>query len=133
MGLNRKEMNRSNRADYAHVRGMVDGQEYKVPLLRVVADTRPGQQTPESDNHHSLRRADIPGPDMHRSSCGLTLEGRPTKWPHLGRDDAIKLAMGLLRQNSNRLAFSITEIELRNLLREAFRLLDLRPLKSRNP
>jgi hypothetical protein len=143
MGLNRKETSKPNRADYPHVRGRIDTKEprrkglkkkkeLKVHLLRVIADTRPGRQTPESINHYSLRRGDIPGPEMHKSSRKLTREGKPTKASYLGRAAAIKLATGLLRKNARRLDFSITEIELRNLLREAFRLLDLRPLKTRS-
>lgn len=142
MGLNRKETNKPNRADYPHVRGRIDTKEFKrngrkrrelkVHLLRVIADTKPGRQTPESGNHYSLRRRDIPGPEMHRSSRKLTRDGKPTKPSYLGRAAAIKLATGLLRKNAHRLSFSIMEIELRNLLREAFKLLDLRPLKTRS-
>lgn len=129
-GLNRKNMDQPSRKDYPHLRWCIAGQDYKVPLLRLIADTHAGYQTPSGDNHYYLRRADIPDREVHRSSSDLTQEGRPTKSPYLDRDDAIDLACRLLNQNARRLAFKVMPKELRRRISQAFVLLDARPLKT---
>lgn len=128
-GLNRKEMDQPSRKDYPHLRWCIAGQDYKVPLLRLIADTRAGYQTPSGENHYYLRRADIPDREVHRSSSDLTQEGKPTKSPYLDRDDAIALACRLLCQNADKLDFKVTPEELRRRIAQAFVLLDGRPLK----
>lgn len=128
-GLNRKNMDQPGRKDYPHLRWCIAGQDYKVPLLRLIADTQAGHQTPSGDNHYYLRRADIPDREVHRSSSSLTREGKPTKAPYLDRDDAIDLACRLLCQNANRIDFEVTPEELRRRIAQAFALLDRRPLK----
>lgn len=130
LGLNRKEMDRPIRRDYPHLRWCIAGQDYKVHLLRLIADTQAGHQTPSGENHYSLRRADIPDREAHRPSSNLTLEGKPTKSPYLDRDDAIDLACRLLDQNVDKLDFKVTPEELRRRTAQAFALLDGRPLKG---
>lgn len=129
-GLNRKEMDQPSRKDYPHLRWCIAGRDYKVPLLRLIADTQVGHQTPSGENHYFLRRADIPNREVHRSSSDLTQEDKPTKYPYLGRDDASDLACRLLRQNADRLDFKVTPEELRRRIAQAFALLDSRPLKG---
>lgn len=130
LGLNRKNMDQPGRKDYPHLRWSIAGQDYKVPLLRLIADTQAGHQTPSGDNHYYLRRADIPDREAHRSSSDLTREGKPTKSPYLDRDDAIDLACRLLCQNADKLDFKVTPEELRRRIAQAFALLDGRPLKQ---
>jgi hypothetical protein len=129
-GLNRKNMNQPNRKDYPHLRWCIDGQDYKVPLLRLIADTQAGYQTPSGEDHHYMRREDLPDRKMHRSSSDLTREGKPTRSPYLDRDTTIVLACQLLNQNADRLDFKVTPKELRRRIAQAFALLDRRPLKS---
>lgn len=130
VGLNRKNMDRPNRRDYPHYRAIEDGADRKIPIARIIADTQPGYQTPFADNHLVLRRAEMPARRFHKSSRMLTLDGMPTKSPHLGRQDAIELAVQLLERNAHRIDFSITGPELRRRLEQALYLLDLRPLKG---
>lgn len=129
-GLNRKDMHQPNRKDYPHLRWCIGGQDYKVPLLRLIADTQTGHQTPSGENHYYLRRWDLPSRATHRTSADLTQGGKPTKYPHLGRGDATALACRLLEQNTHKLDFDITPAELHCRLEQAFSLLDDRPLKS---
>lgn len=129
VGLNRKKMDQPGRRDYPHLRWCIDGQDYKVPLLRLIADTQAGYQTPSGDNHYYLRRADIPDREVHPSSSDLTGSGKPTKSPYLDRAYAIDLACRLLRQNANRIDFNVTPEELRRRVAQAFDLLDQHPLK----
>ncbi|MFT4119745.1 hypothetical protein [Bradyrhizobium sp.] len=129
-GLNRKNMDQPSRKDYPHLRWCIAGQDYKVPLLRLIADTQAGYQTSSGENHYYLRRADIPDREAHRPSFDLTQEGKPTKSPYLDRDDAIDLACRLLCQNADKLDFKVTPEELRRRIAQAFALLDNRPLKQ---
>lgn len=129
-GLNRKNMNQPNRKDYLHMRWCIGGQDFKVPLARVIADTQAGCQTPSGENHYYMRREDLPDRKTHRSSLDLTREGNPTKYPRLGRDAAIDLACRLLVQNRGRLDFKVTPQELRRRISQSFALLDRRPLKG---
>ena len=129
-GLNRKNMDQPSRKDYPHLRWCIAGQDYKVPLLRLIADTQAGYQTPSGENHYYLLRADIPGRQVHPSSSDLTQEGKPTRSPYLNRDDAIDLACRLLCQNADKLDFKVTPEELRRRIAQAFALLDNRPLKQ---
>lgn len=102
-----------------------------MPLLRLIADTQAGFQTPSGENHYYLRRADIPDREVHRSSSDLTQqEGRPTKSPYLDRDYAIDVACRLLCQNAHRLDIKVTASGLRRRIAQAFVLLDSRPLKQ---
>lgn len=129
-GLNRKDMHQPNRKDYPHLRWCIKGQDYKIPLLRLIADTQAGHQTPSGENHYYLRRLDLPSRERHRTSADLTQGGKPTKYPHLSRDDAIAIACRLLEQNTHKLDFNITPTELRRRLEQALSLLDARSLKS---
>lgn len=130
MGLNRKNMHQPNRKDYPHLRWCVEGVDWKIPLLRLVADTQRGFQTPSAENHYSLRRADIPDHQTHRPSYEFTREGLPTKSPHFDRSDAIALAVRLLMQNAHRLDFAVTPDELHRRISQTLKLLDRRPLKA---
>jgi hypothetical protein len=129
-GLNRKDMNTPNRKDYPHVRWSDAHKNWKISLLRLIADTLPGNQTPAASDHYSLRRADIPEHSAHRSSIDFTLDGQPTKSPYLGRRDAIGLALRVLSRNCHRLEFDLPTSQLEQRIRQALALLDLLPLRS---
>jgi hypothetical protein len=130
VGLNRKNMHRPDRKDYLHVRATLDGRDYKVPVLRIIADTPVGYQTPAANDHCSYRRGDLPQPAVHHASLLMTVQGLPTKYPHLGRHEAVSLACGQLRKSRRHMSFSLSEKELRATIQVAFRLLDMIPLRQ---
>lgn len=133
VGLNRKNMDMPGRRDYLHYRAMVDGQDFKVPMLRIIADTQPGYQTPSAANHLSYRREDLPAHTQHVSSRQLTVDGLPTKSPYRGREFALQMALHSFDANRNKLGFEITKSEYTDLLETIFSLLDKLPLKGMAP
>ncbi len=129
IGLNRKNMHRPNRKDYLHVRVTLKGRNNKVPLLRIITDTPAGYQTPAADDHCSYRRADLSEHAEHYSSHVMVEQGLPTKHPHLGRREAINLAISQLRKSEHRKSFNLSEEELRAKINDALVLLDMIALK----
>lgn len=130
LGLNRKNMGKANRLDYPHYRASINGKNPKIPLRRIIADTQAGYQTASPDDHRSCRRRDQPAHAQHLSSQQLTREGRPTKSPYMGREQAVRMALHRFDKNRHKLAFDMSRAEYLRLLRNIFKLLDMIPLKE---
>ncbi len=99
----------------------------QIPLLRIIADTPPGYQTVAAADHYSYRRSDIPFFSLDVED--VRLAGYSARTPRSSRRDAVALAKALVETNRSTIKFRVTDAELDSLFQQAFRLLDLRPLK----
>jgi hypothetical protein len=106
--------------------GYGDTDNYKVPLLRIIANTAPGHPTEEASDHHSYRRGDIYGSHLVRKQ--VENAERPKKFRY-GRAEAIGIALAQYEANRSTLAFDLPSSEYEQLIADAFTILDRLPLR----
>jgi hypothetical protein len=98
----------------------------KVTLLRIIANTPPGQSTKGPSDHHSYRRSEI----YVRPRIGKSRSSVVGKSPRNARVEAIDIGVMHFLYNKESLSFSLSIEEYKNMLKEAFDLLDKIPLKA---